>query len=66
MAMIILRMKAAMAKTGFARSTIYALMKKGQFPHQVKLSEKAVGWLESDLDAFIQSRVDATIAQREA
>jgi predicted DNA-binding transcriptional regulator AlpA len=41
-------------------------MKKGQFPHQVKLSEKAVGWLESDLDAFIQSRVDATIAQREA
>jgi prophage regulatory protein len=48
------------AITGLRRSTIYDLMKRGQFPCPVRLSERAVGWPESRLSAWLKSRPDVT------
>jgi prophage regulatory protein len=42
--------------TGLSRSTIYELMKAGQFPKPVKITERAVAWRESDLDKRAKSR----------
>lgn len=36
-------------RTGLSRSTIYLLMKKGDFPAQIKLGGKSVAWLEDDI-----------------
>ncbi|WP_428087832.1 helix-turn-helix transcriptional regulator [Candidatus Thioglobus sp.] len=41
-------------KTSLSISTIYRLMLKGLFPKQIKISERSVGWLESDIDEYIQ------------
>lgn len=43
--------------TGLARSTIYDFMSKGKFPKPIKLSERNVGWLEADVNDWIDSRI---------
>jgi prophage regulatory protein len=43
--------------TGFSRSTIYRLIADGSFPKQFKRSERLVAWLESDIQAWLQSRI---------
>lgn len=47
--------------TGLKRSSIYALMKCGQFPSPVKLSARAVAWRSGDVNEWIQNRTCASI-----
>jgi prophage regulatory protein len=42
--------------TGLSRTTRWRLAKKGRFPAPVPLSEHAVGWKESELQAWIEAR----------
>ena len=51
-----LRLPAVQNATGLARSTIYDLMSKGQFPRPVKLTGKAVAWPESKISEWLASR----------
>ncbi len=53
----ILRLPAVKAATGLSRSTIYERMRRGTFPAPVPLGGKAVGWLESDVSAWIRQTV---------
>lgn len=52
----VLRIKAVCVKTGLGRSTIYLKMSQSQFPNPIKIGVRAIGWLESDVDAWIESR----------
>ncbi len=54
---IILRLREIMRRTGLSRSSIYRLSAEGKFPRSISLGERAVGWLESDVDAWIAERV---------
>ena len=56
------RLPAVKAQTGLSRSTIYALMAEGRFPKPIKLGERAVGWAEAEVSAWIETRM----AQRDA
>ena len=56
----ILRRKQVQARTGLGKSSVYALMAEGKFPKSIKISARAVGWLESDIDDFIASRIAAS------
>lgn len=58
-ALAILRRKQVEARTGLSRSAIYALKAKGEFPQPLKLTAKAVGWKSSDIEAWLESRVQA-------
>ena len=51
----ILRLPSVKARTGLSRSTIYQRIAEGSFPRQVSLGPRAIGWLESDVDAWIGS-----------
>lgn len=42
--------------TGISRSSIYALMAKGDFPCAVKITERAVGWHEAAIQQWIETR----------
>lgn len=62
MAAAILRLPQVKARTGLSRSTIYARIRNGAFPSQVKLGgPRAVGWLESEIQEFL----DAAVARRQ-
>jgi len=54
--MRILRLEDVKAVTGLARSTIYALVARGTFPAPVPLGERARGWREDEVNAWIEAR----------
>ena len=58
----ICRLPDVKAQTGLSRSTLYAMMAEGRFPKPIKLGERAVGWSESEIAAWIEGR----LAQRSA
>ncbi len=55
--MKIIRLKEVMAITGLSRSTIYERMSMEEFPPSVNLGGSAVGWLESEVHTWIESRI---------
>jgi prophage regulatory protein len=57
-----LRLRAVQDWTGLSRSTIYAMMQNGNFPKNYLIGARAVGWLESDIQGFINSRTNANQA----
>jgi len=54
----ILRLPAVKARTGLSRSTIYKQISEGTFPKPVSLSVRAVGWVESHVEDWLQARID--------
>lgn len=54
----ILRRKEVEARTGLSRSTIYLHISKGTFPKPISLGPRAVGWIESEIDAWFASRIE--------
>jgi prophage regulatory protein len=57
---VILRLPQVKGRCGLGRASIYAGVKNGTFPAPVKLGERAVGWTASSVDAWIQTRVQAS------
>lgn len=53
----ILRLPAVVARTGLPRSTIYQQMSDKQFPRPIKLGPRAVGWVEKDIDDWIDKKI---------
>jgi len=49
----ILRLPEVCAKVGISRSVLYRQCAENIFPQSVKLTEKSVGWKESDVNAHI-------------
>ncbi len=60
----VLRRPEVEARVGLARSTIYHLISLGQFPTPIKLGAKSVGWMEDEIDAWLDSRERKNAGQR--
>ena len=56
----ILRRKQVEARTGLSRSTIYAFISEGVFPKPINLGNRAVGWIEAEIDAWLKSCVETS------
>lgn len=55
----ILRRKQVESRIGLSRSTIYARIAEGSFPKPIDLGGgRAVGWVEFEIDAWLQARID--------
>jgi prophage regulatory protein len=54
----ILRRKQVEKRTGLSRSTIYLRIKEGTFPKPINLGERAVGWLENEIEAWLAARLE--------
>lgn len=54
----ILRLKQVCELTGLKRSTVYNRIAEGSFPKQFPLGGRAVGWLASDVDSWINRIVE--------
>ena len=55
----LLRLPRVKDRVGLGRSTIYALVGSGQFPRPISLGGRATAWLESDIDGWIRSKIEA-------
>jgi prophage regulatory protein len=63
MAQRILRFPEVKARTGLSRTSIFRFIKDGKFPASVPLSSRAVGWDSEAIDAWIESRIQASSIQ---
>jgi len=62
MAYKINRLPAVKEQTGLSRSSIYLRMSKGEFPQSISLGDRAIGWLESDIEQWLDERISASKA----
>ena len=56
----ILRLHDVKRSTGLSRSTIYLRITQGTFPKPVSLGGRAVGWLEAEIQEWLQRRIEAS------
>lgn len=53
----ILRLNEVLRRTGFSRSTLCNRIAKNEFPHQISLGDRAIGWLEGEVANWIGRRI---------
>jgi len=54
---LILRLPAAKLRTRLPSSTIYLRIASGMFPAPISLGARLVGWLESEVDDWLEQRI---------
>ncbi len=54
----VLRLPEVKARTGLSRSTIYFRIAQGSFPKPISLGGRAVGWLEAEIQEWLQSCIE--------
>lgn len=60
----ILRLPAVKVRTGLSRSTIYLRVAQGTFPKPVGLGGRAVGWVEAEIQEWLQRQIEASRGAR--
>lgn len=59
----LLRREAVLAKVGLSKTTLYALIARGEFPRPIQVTTgNTVAWVRSEVDEFIEARIAATRA----
>ena len=58
----IFRLPDVIKATGLSRSSIYLFIKEERFPKPINLGLRSVGWLESEIDAWIAARIQQSRA----
>ncbi len=53
----ILRLPEVCKTTGLGRAMIYRLQAARRFPKSVKITEHAVGWIETEVQAWLAERI---------
>ena len=54
----VLRRKEVNSMVGLGTTKIYELIAEGRFPKPIKLSVRSVGWLESEVQAWIKEQAE--------
>lgn len=57
MARRLIRLPVVIDRTGLSKSTIYARAADGSFPKPVPLGNSLSGWIEDEVDAWIECRI---------
>jgi len=52
----VIRLPQVCALVGLSRSMIYLLESQGLFPHRLKIGKRAVGWLEREVQQWVEER----------
>ena len=54
----LIRLKEVMAMTGLSRSYVYQLIGQGYFSQSISLGARAVAWVQSEVQQWIDRRVE--------
>ena len=53
----LLRRRQVEERTGLRCSSIYEGMRDGTFPAAIKIGPRAVGWIDTEIDAWIRDQI---------
>lgn len=54
---VFLRLPKVKEVTGLSRSNIYLMIAEKRFPPPIKIGPRAVAWVDSEIDCWIQDRI---------
>ena len=57
----VLRIKTVLGKTGLSRTTLYREINANRFPKPKKIGPRAVGWPESVINIWLESRPESGV-----
>jgi prophage regulatory protein len=60
----ILRLNSVLERTGLSRSTLYRKIEGGSFPAQVRISQRCIGWHESDIEQWLRNPMGYSVHDR--
>lgn len=55
----LIRLPEVKSRTGLSTSDLYRRMEAGTFPRQIKLGAKAVAWIETEVQEWIEQTIQA-------
>jgi prophage regulatory protein len=53
----VIRLPETELRTGLKKSTIYEFIANGSFPKPINLGSRAVGWLEEEIDQWLDTKI---------
>lgn len=53
----LIRVPEVLRRVGFSRTTMYELIKEGRFPDKIIIGARAVAFVESEIDAWIENTI---------
>mgnify|MGYP000212144298 FL=1 len=56
----IISLREVLSRTSMSRSAIYALQKQGGFPKSVSITERRVGFVESEIDDWLKAKIESS------
>ena len=59
----LLRLPQVIEIVGLSKSSIYAKIKDGTFPPPIHISNRAIGWLDSVIEEWIEQRINESNSQ---
>lgn len=59
MADTLLTIEEVAVRTRLSKPTIYKLIRRGDFPKQLRLCANKVAWLEREVSAWVEARAEA-------
>lgn len=54
----LVRISEVIRRTGYSKAWIYRLMSQGKFPSSVKIGSRAIAFVESEVDDWINQRIE--------
>ncbi|TQI79316.1 AlpA family transcriptional regulator [Serratia fonticola] len=52
-----IRLPDVQRRTGYSKAWIYRLMSQGKFPTSVKIGSRAIAFVESEIDEWVNQRI---------
>jgi prophage regulatory protein len=61
--MALIRLAEVKEYTGLGRSSIYKYMSEGNFPKSVLLGERAIAWVDTEIEEWVQEKIEQRDAE---
>ena len=59
MSQSLIRWSEVQKRTGYSKAWIYRLLKEKRFPQSVKIGSRSIAFVESEVDEWINQRIEA-------
>ena len=59
MSQSLIRLSEVQKRTGYSKAWIYRLLKEKRFPQSVKIGSRSIAFVESEVDEWINQRIEA-------
>jgi prophage regulatory protein len=54
----LIRLSEVQRRTGYSKAWLYRLMNQGKFPSSIKIGSRAIAFVESEIDDWINQRIE--------